>query len=84
MVQILSVLIFIYGTDILGQNTLFLVQLCVSHHMVLCCKPFQSFSEHFEHMELNLMVIEAEIQMPNKIGEIFLKSPHPTRQEYGR
>ena len=78
MVQILTVLIFIYGTDILGKNTLFLVQLCVSHHMVLCCQPFQSFSDHFEHMELNLMVIEAEIQMPNKIGEIFLKSPHPS------
>ena len=24
------------------------------------------------------MVIEAEIQMPNKIGEFFLKSPHPS------
>ena len=78
MVQILTVLIFIYIKDILGKNTLFLVLLCVSHHMVQHCQPFQSFSEHFKHRELNLMVIEAEIQMPNKIGEIFLKSPHPS------
>ena len=46
--------------------------------MVQPWQPFQSFSKHFEYRELNLMVIEAEIQMPNKIGEIFLKSPHPT------
>ena len=45
--------------------------------MVQRWQPFQSFLEHFEYRELNLMVIEAEIQMPNKIGEIFLKSPHP-------
>ena len=73
-----AVLIFIYIKDILGKNTLFSVLLCVSHHMVQCWQPFQSFSEHFEYRELNLMVIEAEIQMPNKIGEIFLKSPHPS------
>ena len=78
MVQILTVLIFIYIKDILGKNTLFLVLLCVSHHMVLGWHTFQSFLEHFEHRELNLMVIEAEIQMPNTIGDIFLKSPHPT------
>ena len=83
MIQILTVLIFICGTYILGKNTLFLVQLCVSHHMVLRWHTFQSFSEPFEHRELNLMVIEAEIQMPNKIGEIFLKSPHPTVQPGG-
>ena len=77
LVQILTVLIFIYIKDILGKNTLFLVLLCVSHHMVQRWQPFQSFLEHFEYRELNLMVIEAEIQMPNKIGEIFLKSPHP-------
>ena len=46
--------------------------------MVQRWQPFQSFSEHFEYRELNLMVIEAEIQKPNKIGEFFLKSPHPT------
>ena len=62
----------------MGKNALFLVQLCVSHHMVLRWLTFQSFSEHFEHRKLNLMVIEAEIQMPNKIGDIFLKSPHPS------